>query len=256
VSTYTIGEAARRSGFSASALRFYEEIGVVDPAGRTASGYRLYDDDALDRLAFVARAKQLGCSLEEIIDLAELSHGDHCGPVQRRLRDLVTDKIAAAEARAAELRTFTGQLRSAADRLRGEPTAGPCGPACACVAGEADGAPPVEASPVTLGRASDAGPPHPPVACTLDPDAIVPRRAEWAAVLSGATRRRRVDGGLRIELGPDVDLGDLARLIGAEQQCCAFFRFALLVDAGGTALEARAPDVAGGVVDELFGPAA
>ena len=38
----------------------------MGPAGRTDAGYRLYDDGALERLAFVARAKQLGCSLEEI----------------------------------------------------------------------------------------------------------------------------------------------------------------------------------------------
>ena len=50
MSTYTIGETAERSGFSASALRYYEGIGLVDPPARTASGYRLYDDDTLARL--------------------------------------------------------------------------------------------------------------------------------------------------------------------------------------------------------------
>jgi hypothetical protein len=57
VSTYTIGETSKRSGFSASALRFYEDIGLVDPVGRTAAGYRLYDDDSLDRLSFIARPR-------------------------------------------------------------------------------------------------------------------------------------------------------------------------------------------------------
>ena len=84
MSTYTIGETARRSGFSASALRYYEDIGLVDPSGRTDSGYRLYDDEALGRLAFIARAKQLGCSLEEITDLVGIWDGQRCGPVQHR----------------------------------------------------------------------------------------------------------------------------------------------------------------------------
>ena len=53
VSTYTIGEVAERSGFSASALRYYEDIGLVPPAGRSDAGYRLYDDITLTRLAFV-----------------------------------------------------------------------------------------------------------------------------------------------------------------------------------------------------------
>jgi DNA-binding transcriptional MerR regulator len=54
--TYTIGEVAERTGFSASALRYYEDIGLVTPAARSDAGYRLYDDRVLSRLAFVARA--------------------------------------------------------------------------------------------------------------------------------------------------------------------------------------------------------
>lgn len=57
MSTYTISEAAGRSGFSPSALRYYEGIGLVSPR-RTAAGYRLYDDRAVARLAFIGRAKQ------------------------------------------------------------------------------------------------------------------------------------------------------------------------------------------------------
>src|SRR4029079_4289209 len=82
VGTYTIGEAAERSGFSASALRYYEGIGLVQPSNRTDAGYRLYDDRALGRLAFIGRAKQLGCTLEEIIDLVSIWDGERCGPVQ------------------------------------------------------------------------------------------------------------------------------------------------------------------------------
>ena len=136
VSTYTIGEAARRSGFSASALRYYEDIGLVDPTARTEGGYRLYDDAALARLAFIARAKQLGCSLEEITDLVDIWDGQRCGPVQRRFHDLITAKIRDAETQVAELTAFTAQLRAAAEQLGGEPVDGPCGPDCACLSGE------------------------------------------------------------------------------------------------------------------------
>jgi DNA-binding transcriptional MerR regulator len=58
-----ISEAARATGFSVSALRFYEQAGVVVPE-RTATGYRSYSDDHLDSLRFVARGKQLGLSLD------------------------------------------------------------------------------------------------------------------------------------------------------------------------------------------------
>ena len=63
---------AHRSGFSAATLRYYEEIGLLPEASRTPAGYRLYDDRTLDRLAFISRAKQLGCSLDEITDLTGL----------------------------------------------------------------------------------------------------------------------------------------------------------------------------------------
>ena len=82
------------------------------------------------------------------------------------------------------------------------------------------------------------------------------RLAEWAGALRSATRRTEVEDGLRIELASDVDLGDLGRLIGAEQHCCAFLRFSLTVDADGIVLEVRAPELAGGIVTDLFGSAA
>lgn len=134
MSSYTIGETAERSGFSASALRYYEGIGLVEPSTRTGAGYRLYDDEALERLAFIGRAKQLGCSLEEITDLASIWDNQRCGPVQRKFHDLVTDKLAAAERQIAELSALADQLRDTATRLAGPATDGPCSATCACMA--------------------------------------------------------------------------------------------------------------------------
>ena len=134
MSTYTIGETAERSGFSASALRYYEGIGLVEPSTRTGAGYRLYDDDALARLAFIARAKQLGCSLEEITDLVSIWDGERCGPVQLRFHELLTAKIAAAQRQVDELTALVGQLREAATRLEGPASDGPCSAECACMA--------------------------------------------------------------------------------------------------------------------------
>jgi MerR family transcriptional regulator, copper efflux regulator len=134
VSTYTIGETAERSGFSASALRYYEGIGLVEPSTRTAAGYRVYDDHTLARLAFIARAKQLGCSLDEITDLVGIWDGERCGPVQRRFHDLVTTKLAEAQRQIDDLTALTAQLREAAAQLAGPAVDGPCSEACACLA--------------------------------------------------------------------------------------------------------------------------
>jgi MerR family transcriptional regulator, copper efflux regulator len=133
VSTHTIGETAERSGFSASSLRYYEGIGLVEPASRTDAGYRLYDDHTLNRLAFIARAKQLGCSLEEISDLAGIWDGERCGPVQRRFHELVTAKICETERQIVELTALLADLRAAAQHLDTEPVDGPCDADCACL---------------------------------------------------------------------------------------------------------------------------
>ena len=57
-----IGELAELTETSVPTIRYYEQIGLLPEAARTAAGYRLYDQRTLDRLAFIARAKQLSCS--------------------------------------------------------------------------------------------------------------------------------------------------------------------------------------------------
>ncbi|MDQ2751102.1 MAG: redox-sensitive transcriptional activator SoxR [Actinomycetota bacterium] len=61
----TVSEVARRSGFAASALRFYEREGLLT-ATRTSGGQRRYQRSALRRLAFIRAARNVGLSLEEI----------------------------------------------------------------------------------------------------------------------------------------------------------------------------------------------
>ena len=62
----TIGELARRANVSTSMLRFYERSGLLRPANRTASGYRVYGADAQAALLFIHRAQRLGFSLTDI----------------------------------------------------------------------------------------------------------------------------------------------------------------------------------------------
>ncbi|MDC0771337.1 MerR family transcriptional regulator [Streptomyces sp. HD] len=61
-----IGEVARRSGVSARMLRHYESLGLVQPSGRTGSGYREYSDDDIRRIFHVESLRSLGLSLREI----------------------------------------------------------------------------------------------------------------------------------------------------------------------------------------------
>jgi MerR family transcriptional regulator, redox-sensitive transcriptional activator SoxR len=72
---FTVSEIARRSGFAASAIRFYESLGLIT-ATRTAGGQRRFERQMLRRLAFIRAARNVGLSLDEVADaLAGLPDG-------------------------------------------------------------------------------------------------------------------------------------------------------------------------------------
>jgi MerR family transcriptional regulator, redox-sensitive transcriptional activator SoxR len=72
---FTVSEIANRSGFAASAIRFYESQGLIT-ATRTSGGQRRFERQMLRRLAFIRAARNVGLSLEEVADaLAKLPDG-------------------------------------------------------------------------------------------------------------------------------------------------------------------------------------
>ncbi len=244
-----IADVARRSGFTPATLRYYEEIGLLPAPERTAGGYRIYGDATLARLAFIARAKQLGCTLEEISDLTLAWDGGQCGPVQDRLRMLVARKQDDAQARISELIALSAELRHAASVLERHRPEGPCDDRCGCTSDPATTATAVSLVAKPLGEGEV------PIACTLTADAVPGRLEDWRSVLSLVRARTRIEGGLRLELDPSAPLPEIARLAAAEQDCCRFFAFALTIDRRGLALEVRAPDDALSVLHALFGVA-
>lgn len=249
-STFKIAEVARRSGFNASTLRYYEDRGLVPPAYRTASGYRLYDEAVLQRLAFISRAKQLGCSLEEISGLIAVWERDRCEPVQTRLRELVATKIADAQTRIAELAALSAQLQQAAAVLDGHTPDGPCDDNCGCSTPDAGMSPAPTAVALTTKPSRGDGT---AVACTLGASDMAGRIRDWQTLLASATAREPLDGGVRVAFPSGTPVGPIAELVAAEQACCVFFHFALTVDDRGVALEVTAPAEAGDVVYGLFG---
>ncbi|WP_434357334.1 Zn(2+)-responsive transcriptional regulator [Parasalinivibrio latis] len=64
-----IGDLAKLAGVTSDTLRFYEKSDLLQPAGRSEGGYRLYSADEVSRIQFIIRAKGVGLSLDEIREL-------------------------------------------------------------------------------------------------------------------------------------------------------------------------------------------
>jgi DNA-binding transcriptional MerR regulator len=111
-----IGELATRSGVAAKTIRYYEDIGLLVPAARTPSGYRDYDESALDRLAFIRAAQAVALTLGEIRSITALrDQGETpCGHVLA----LLQQRAAEVEARITELEQLRGELRRLARRAQ------------------------------------------------------------------------------------------------------------------------------------------
>jgi MerR family transcriptional regulator, copper efflux regulator len=259
--TFQIAEMAQQSGFTPATLRYYEDIGLLAPASRTDAGYRLYDETSLERLRFIARAKQLGCSLDEIAELTTVWDGGRCAPVQERLRATVDAKITDAHNQIAELTNLTTDLQRAAATLSAAPADGPCDDTCGCTTDTAATsastgfAVPLIAKADATTASDDSPAGEVPIACTLEAGDMSTRLDEWNTLLHGVTARLPLDGGLRLEFRSDTDVTEIARLAAAEQSCCRFFGFALVIDGRGIALEVHAPPDGEPVLTTLFGAA-
>jgi MerR family Zn(II)-responsive transcriptional regulator of zntA len=76
---------AALTNVSADTLRYYERERLLQPAGKSAGGYRLYDDDAIARIRFIRHAQECGFTLAEVRDLLTLRGCSSacCGDVKR-----------------------------------------------------------------------------------------------------------------------------------------------------------------------------
>ncbi|MBI2382028.1 MAG: heavy metal-responsive transcriptional regulator [Gammaproteobacteria bacterium] len=82
----TIGKLAKAGDISADALRYYEREGLLAPASKTDSGYRLYGEDAVRRVRFIQHAQACGFTLAEIRELLHLRQAESacCDDVRSR----------------------------------------------------------------------------------------------------------------------------------------------------------------------------
>jgi DNA-binding transcriptional MerR regulator len=124
-----IGEVAERTGLSLRTIRYYEEVGLVTPSGRTTGGFRLYSELEVSRLLLIKRMKPLDFSLEDMREvlgiLDDLEGGDLTAEQRTDLLGRLDMYRQAADLRVRSLRDqlevadeFAGDLRREISRQK------------------------------------------------------------------------------------------------------------------------------------------
>ena len=111
-----IGELATAAAVPAKTIRYYEQIGVLAPPTRTASGYRTYDRTTVDRLRFIRAAQAAGLTLGEIRGIVALR--DRGETPCTHVLHLITARAAEVDQRIIELQRLRADLERLARRAR------------------------------------------------------------------------------------------------------------------------------------------
>ena len=117
MSTLTIGKLAHAAEVGVDTVRFYERAGLLKKPPRSASGYRLYDTADAARLRFIRRAKALGFSLDEIVELLKLNDG---GGRRSAVRALAERRLAEIEQKLVDFGRMRDTLRGLVHQCHGE----------------------------------------------------------------------------------------------------------------------------------------
>lgn len=107
--TLLIGKVHKLSGVPIRTIRYYESLGLISSAGRTAGGYRTFSEDIFARLSFIKRTQSLGLSLQEIGDFLRVYDNGKapCDDIQQKLED----KILQIEKQIEDLQKLQGELK-------------------------------------------------------------------------------------------------------------------------------------------------
>lgn len=104
----TIGKLSKAAGVKVPTIRYYEQIGILPEAERSAGNQRLYGSDALDRLSFVRHARELGFPLEAIRELLSLS--DQPEIACAAADEIATRQLVTVKDRITRLQALQGEL--------------------------------------------------------------------------------------------------------------------------------------------------
>ena len=107
-----IGQVARKIGVATSAIRFYEESGLLPEPNRTPSGYREYDPSVIDRLTFIRAGQAVGLTLAELREV--LGIRDRGEAPCTHVADLIDRRLDEIDQRIKDLRSLRSDLTALA----------------------------------------------------------------------------------------------------------------------------------------------
>lgn len=147
-----ISELADKVGVPVSTVRYYERIGLLAEPARAGSGYREYDDNSATQLLFVTRARKLGLTCEQIVELLPIWGGTDCTSTHDEVARLIDAKKGEIAARIKELTIFAAQLDSVRTILESSPPPHACRTdLTCCVPSAPDSFVPLEGLTASLG---------------------------------------------------------------------------------------------------------
>ena len=113
-----ISKASKAAGLPIKTVRYYADIGLVEPAARTEARYRSYDNAAIRRLVFVRRAREFGFSIDECRELLDLYADDERSSAD--VKKIASKRLAEIEQKQRELQCLHDELAHLIKTCRGD----------------------------------------------------------------------------------------------------------------------------------------
>ena len=113
-----IGKAAKFSGLTVKTVRFYSDIGIIEPNIDTNTGYREFSENDVAKLQFVGKARKFNFSIEECRELLALYENKDRSSKEVKL--LTLEKIAEIDEKLFELKSLKDQLSTLATACHGD----------------------------------------------------------------------------------------------------------------------------------------
>jgi len=107
---YTIGELAKKVGLSAKTIRYYEEIGLINPVKRLDNGYRLYDASASSELMLIKDVRNLGLPIQTMKKLMQGCTDGNCDHTKQEIETEIDTYLSLLNERILQLTTLRNKL--------------------------------------------------------------------------------------------------------------------------------------------------